>query len=364
MKVLYVYNSPRKELWRDYLEGNAPDDFLYGLNHMEKHSINAYFTDRGYKGVLKKALGPVDRVIRYKTSIGFNIAQGLCLLPELRKCDLIFSTVDANGLPIATLRSASFVKTPQVYVSMGLTDLLRGAGAPTIRLYRWIFSSVDRILCLGNQELETFNTLLQIPKSKLYFVPFGVDQGFFTPERAKNNEEYILSFGADPNRDYGTLIKAAEDTKIKLKIVTYNPNLLKGIKIPENVEVIPRYVSFKDLKKLYANSLFVVVPLKDVEYTAGQSVTLEAMAMEKTVIMSRIKGLWDNEIKDRKEIVLVKPSDVSEMKDAINYLLNNPEEADKIGKNARKVVENRYNSQTYAKHLAMHFKEVYEGVEI
>lgn len=123
------------------------------------------------------------------------------------------------------------------------------------------------------------------------------------------------------------------------------------------------YIPYKHLKKLYANSRFVIVPVKDVEYTSGQSVTLEAMAMEKAVVMSRIRGLWDKDTKDRRESVLVKPSNVNEMKNAIEYLLDNPKEADKIGKNARKLVENKYNSQNYAKHLAMHFKEVYGKTE-
>ena len=41
--------------------------------------------------------------------------------------------------------------------------------------------------------------------------------------------------------------------------------------------------------------------------------------------------------------ITVKPNDIQEIRNAIQYILNNPEEAKTMGTNGRKAVENKYN---------------------
>ncbi len=61
--------------------------------------------------------------------------------------------------------------------------------------------------------------------------------------------------------------------------------------VPPNVTV--RRFSQFDLRQLYAQARFVVVPLFQVNFQAGVTTILEAMAMGKAVIVTRTPGQTD-----------------------------------------------------------------------
>ena len=81
--------------------------------------------------------------------------------------------------------------------------------------------------------------------------------------------------------------------------------------------------SFTDIeiRNLYQESFAVIVPLKDVFQPSGYSVTLQAMACGKPVILTKTKGLWAPDIfKNLENCILVKPNSASQIEDSINLL--------------------------------------------
>jgi glycosyltransferase involved in cell wall biosynthesis len=83
------------------------------------------------------------------------------------------------------------------------------------------------------------------------------------------------------------------------------------------------------------------------------------MAMGKAVVLTRIKSLFETGLESFKNCVLVKPGDVKDMQEKIQFLLDNPGEARKIGKNARRFAEEKHGSEKYAKGIAEVLWKVY-----
>jgi len=106
-----------------------------------------------------------------------------------------------------------------------------------------------------------------------------------------------------------------------------------------------------ELKRLYAQSQFIVLPLYDVPFSAGVTATLEAMCAGRAVIATRSRGLLDYVV-DGETGILVSPGDVGAMRDAIRDLLAHPKEARRLGQNARQWIEEELGLDVYVERLA------------
>lgn len=73
--------------------------------------------------------------------------------------------------------------------------------------------------------------------------------------------------------------------------------------------------------------------------------------MGRAVIAFRSRGILDYII-DGETGILVDPGDVLAMRQAIEYLLAHPEEAERLGQNARQRVEEELNLEAYVCKIA------------
>jgi glycosyltransferase involved in cell wall biosynthesis len=120
--------------------------------------------------------------------------------------------------------------------------------------------------------------------------------------------------------------------------------------VPDNVTV-SGHLSLAELRKLYARSQFVVLPIYDSVYSAGATSVLEAMCMERAVIATRSRGILDY-IVDGETGILVDQGDDGQFRSAIEYLLAHPEEARRLGQNARQLVDDELNLDVYVELVA------------
>jgi glycosyltransferase involved in cell wall biosynthesis len=136
------------------------------------------------------------------------------------------------------------------------------------------------------------------------------------------------------------------------------------------------------LRNLYARAAAVVVPLDDVDFQAGITTILEAMAMGKPVIVTHTQGQVDV-IEDRRKVTrgtppreplarpvsllraiaaqedvplepngfYVPPGDAPALRRAIVYLLEHPEERARLGAAGRQAVERLMNVDRFAERL-------------
>jgi glycosyltransferase involved in cell wall biosynthesis len=154
--------------------------------------------------------------------------------------------------------------------------------------------------------------------------------------------------GGRSYRDYHTLTVAVAGLPATLFLLARDFNL-RGINVPANVKIadllpLPEYLS------LLSQVRFVVVPVADVSFSAGDSVILQAMAAGKAVVATRSPSSTTY-VEDGVTGLIVPQSDPASMRRAMQYLLDHPAEALQMGQNARKRWEERYTFTALAERV-------------
>jgi len=113
-------------------------------------------------------------------------------------------------------------------------------------------------------------------------------------------------------------------------------------------------VPYDDLKALYSACDIFILP----SFEEGQGVVLlEAMASGKPLIGSNVGGI-PLQIKDGWNGFLVKPGSERELAEKIKYLIENPEERKRMGKNSRKLAEEEFDWEKIAEKYLRVYEEV------
>lgn len=194
-------------------------------------------------------------------------------------------------------------------------------------------------------------------EAQVKLIQYSVDQSFFSPQPGLEPvENRIMSIGEPRSRDYGSLFQAIQGLPVNLEIAAYGhwyarekSSSLK-INIPQNVS-LKGHLSQVELRQLYASAQFVVLPIHDLVYSAGATVSLEAAGMARAVIAFRSRGIVDYIIHGETGI-LVEPGDITALRDAIQFLLANPAEAKRLGQNARQRIVEKLNLENYVNNIA------------
>jgi glycosyltransferase involved in cell wall biosynthesis len=355
ISVLFVFRRKRKERLQLHEAGQGPDEMLYGLTRFNLKQFQVEFIegDDSKWNWRRRLCYPLEKWIAWRLGIGFVLHLALDNLEKLRQVDLIISTVDSCGLPIAMFKYLGLVKTPIIYISQGLSDRIDRLprSSRTRRWFQKIYGrflhSVERIIVLSEGAAKHLEEIFQLRPQSVFCLPFGIDAQFWAPGPDSDIGDYILSVGSDATRDYETLLSAV--TRERLKIVSRLD--IPGERLNDRVEVGSEFTDV-ELRELYRRARFVVTPLKDVYQPSGQSATLQAMACGKAVILTRTRGLWEpGQMRHLENCYLVEPGDAGDLRQAIGYLSDHPDEAMRIGQNARRTVEERYNSRRFAAEL-------------
>ncbi len=361
LRVAYFFRRGRGVRLEQWRLGQGPDEMLYGLNHLDPERHQPWFleggqADRDWRRGLWK---PVEKVISRRVGMGFVLHLAWGHLEALRQSDVIVATVDACGLPVAELKLRGLLDTPLIYVSQGLSYRL-AAMRPGIpgrewfrRHYARLLGAAERVLVLGQGAAEPLERELGLEPGRVGFLPFGVDERFWTPAAPDGGTgDYLLSVGSDPARDHDTLLRAVKG--VRLKLVT-------RLGVPSDrrwpgCEVESRF-SDLELRELYRRARLVIIPLKDVAQPSGQSATLQAMACGRPVVLNRTRGLWEPaRLIHGDNCWLVEPGDASGLRRAVDTILADPDLAASLGARARRSVEMGNTSRKMAQDLAGHIQ--------
>ena len=178
---------------------------------------------------------------------------------------------------------------------------------------------------------------------------------FFAPgsvQPAPTLRPQICSVGME-RRDYPTLLKAVEGLDVQVVIAAASPwskykDTTTGQRIPDNVAV--RKFSQYELRQLYSDSRFLVMPLEPVEFQAGVTAILEAMAMAKPIICSRVVGQTDA-VREGDTGRYVPPGDPLALRTEIVRMLAEPERAARLGAAGRQRVEREMGLDLYVERI-------------
>lgn len=216
-------------------------------------------------------------------------------------------------------------------------------------------SCIDRFLTYSTWQQTFIQRRWGLGDDRVLWTPFMVDQDFFAPGQVvprRGERPQICAVGLE-RRDYATLLRAVEGLDVDLVIAAASPwskrqDGTAGQNIPPNVTV--RRFSQYDLRQLYADSRFLVMPLEDVTFQAGVTAMLEAMSMAKAIVCSRVPGQTDVIAEDENGRY-VPAGDASELRAEIARLLAKPQDAERLGANARRLIEREMNLDRYVERL-------------
>jgi glycosyltransferase involved in cell wall biosynthesis len=223
-----------------------------------------------------------------------------------------------------------------------------------VRLAR-LASMIDRYVTYCSWQRDFIVTEFGVPPERVMLSTFMVDTAFFDPARTGVPQERLICAAGLERRDYATLMQAVDGLDVRVVIAAASPwstqsDSTADRTLPDNVEV--RRLSLADLRDLYAASVFVVMPLTEVEFQAGITTILEAMAMERPVVCSRTVGQTDTII-DGRTGVYVPPRDAIALRAAIQDLLDDPERVRAMGAEARRWAVAEADIKVYVNRLTV-----------
>lgn len=264
----------------------------------------------------------------------------------------IFTDGEQIGLPLAALLKCTPGTRPR---HLMIVHVLSEPKKEFFLDRLGVQSCIDRFLTYSTYQQRYIQQRWNLGSDRVVRIPFMVDQNFFAPERVTPNHggrPQICAVGLE-RRDYVTLLKAVEPLDIQLVIAAASPwskrqDGMEGQSIPANVTV--RKFSQHELRQLYADSDFMVMPLEDVKFQAGVTAILECMAMARPVLCSRVPGQTDVIVEDQTGRY-VPPGDTAALRAAIERMLATPQETQRMGANARKLIESEINIDRYAELL-------------
>ncbi|HBI16553.1 MAG TPA: hypothetical protein DDY52_00120 [Candidatus Moranbacteria bacterium] len=181
--------------------------------------------------------------------------------------------------------------------------------------------------------------------------------------KEENAKKYILFFGRlSLEKGIDFLIKTfdkIDDKDIVLKIAGEGPagetlnKLVKKLKLDERVEFLG-YKSGQELKKIIAQSEFIVVP--SLWYENAPYTILEAYSLKKAVLAAEIGGISEL-IKENETGQTFSPSNPDDLTDKLNYFLNHSDKYKLFGEQGALFLKNNFDEERYLKKLLEIYKK-------
>jgi glycosyltransferase involved in cell wall biosynthesis len=356
MRLLYLYSGGRKRKNSFLQNFQAPSEFFYGYWELSKKGVEVAFLD-----VPEESLGTIAtrllNYLYYRWQVLPGRVTGDLLIAlyrlkrQLNNCDVIVATTTGIGFSLEILRRVGVVKVPVLTIHCGVMNnsFNKPTQALTGYLLRRGFTQV-----FGIGELIGMRQRYVIEGDRIELNEFGVDTRFWYPLESIETSDYLLSVGNDGRRDWDLLMQVAADLPVLVKVLTDRPPAW----VPSNVEIIQGRMHTSHelpdtkLRELYRGALGVVVPLVDTLQPSGQSVTLQAMACAKAVVLTETKGLWNPGLLNNDEnCILVPAADASEMKRVITRLLNESQWRTRIGLSALETVQKHWDIGVFSNRI-------------
>lgn len=222
-----------------------------------------------------------------------------------------------------------------------------------LNIYRNVDCYISPSQFLKNKVLEMGFT------GKIQWIPNFIDLDLFPPGY-EWEEDSIVYFGRiSKEKGLLTLIQAAMESDLKLKIIGDGPirKELQSIVKEKDIQNV-FFLGFKsgdELRDEIKKSMTVIVPSE--WYENNPMSVIEAFALGKPVIGARIGGIPELVI-DNETGLTFESGSTPDLKDKINWLVAHPEEISRMGRNARKMAEQEFTSETHYERLMRLYNSV------
>lgn len=309
--------------------------------------------------------------------LGVAVVQALLAFGRRHAYDVILTDGEHIGIPLALLLKLTRSRTLHVTIGHRLS------AAKKRPFFRWVRvqSHLHAVVLHSRYQYDLALNELDFSPDRLALLPYQVDPEFWRPIPA--TEERLVASAGLEYRDYPTLFEAVAGLDARLVVGAASHwskrrNTALETPRPANVEV--NSYNYQELRELFSRAAVVAVPVDDVDFQAGITTILEAMAMGKPVIATHTYGQTDV-IEDRRAVTrgtqerarpisllrnvadeedvpiepngfYVPPKDPEALQRAIVFLLDHPEERARLGAAGRRAVERLMSVDQFAERIA------------
>lgn len=326
---------------------------------------------------LSRQNASAQQVTRF-TSTSHQLVESI---DRLNQYDAVVAGNESVAFGIAHFIRAGAVRTPFFYFGTGMlayavpgpheaSILTRLAAVPrelysrlvqrryqrARRMYRELIESSQAAILFGWWDYQQARRMFPNLRSRVYFLPFAVDTEFWRPDAANGaSDDSILFMGNDRPRDYDLVLEIAR--RLPEFTFVFVTKVISPATVPHNVRLKAgdwkdSLLSDVDIRRIVQRSALVILPLKPTYKPSGQSVTLQAMACGKPVMISRRDGFWEpDSVVDREHIWFVHSSRPEAWCTSIRTIMGDPGARARIGANARALVEQGNNLEFFGREL-------------
>lgn len=354
MKVYFYHTQDLNMIQKKWKEGRFPGHFLYGATHLPQYGIEVIMHKH-------KAINSRFQLMLYVTRK---------ILTCREHFDAIYAT-HFNGLELLiTLRALHLYRKP--IIIWHHQPIVKSDSGMREMFARLFYKGIDHMFFFSEHLIEESLKSEKANEERMQVCHWGADLDNYDRIMAENADvepHGYISTGKE-KRDMPTLIRAFSATGQELSIfVAYNAcgdnylEILNDLRPSSNVQVnfikglIPNELALKVWQ-----SKCVVICCQETNYTVGLTTLVEALALGKPVICTR-NTAFPIDIDKEGIGISVSYYDSVGWEKAIRHMTANPEEAEEMGKKARKLAEKLYNLDNCTREVAEAIKK-FEKIKV
>tara|TARA_B100001765_G_scaffold145305_2_gene92501 strand:- start:33 stop:1223 length:1191 start_codon:yes stop_codon:yes gene_type:complete len=380
VRILYVFTGGRRSRFLAVRAGNeAPEEFLYGATYLQSIGYDVDILELSDLSP-DKTLPIYSELTRRNTVLqqatGFTSTSHFFVgaLNTLNQYDVIVAGSDSIAFGLSHFIAQDAIR-PRVFGVLNallFTQAIIRSEPLTARIrdisrdlyYRFIFGRYRKRRQIYRQLLETTSGTIYGDRSgyemarrmfpefdkKIHLVAACVDTEFWRPSLTAAQRDTasgtILFMGNDRGRDFELVLQIARHLphfrfvfvtdRIQPEQVSANVTLKQG-------DWKRNLISDVEIRQIVQDSAIVIVPFKPGEPRTLTTVTMQAMACGKPALVTKTSALWWPTFIDRQNVWFVHSGKLSEWCESIERLMRDSVVRQRIGINARRLVERQNN---------------------
>lgn len=348
MKIYYYHTRPIEEAlteWKDY---KHPGHILYGLPLFQKHGIECIL--HYYKNIPNRF------------NLAFQTAWSILTCKE--SYDLLYGTSFRGLELIIFLRALGIYQKPIAIWHHTAITTSKKKWKETIS--RFFYKGIDKMFFFSNKLIKDSVQTGKAPINKMELIHWGPDLAFYDQLLLCTKEKKcgFISTGKE-NRDMTTLLKAFSASQEELSVYIspscgelHYQSIISALDLPSSIHIhYTNGIIPYELAKIVAQKKCIVICCLDFPYTVGLTTLVEALALGIPVICSRNPN-FEIDIDKENIGITVEYNNVQGWINAIDYISSQPDVVEQMGKNARKLAEEKFNLEIFTQELAESFQKM------
>ena len=343
MKVYFYHTQDLNMIQKRWKEGHFPAHYLYGATHLPKYGVDVVMHKH-------KAISNRFQLMLYVTWRVFTCREHF---------DAIYAT-HFNGLElIIFLRALHLYMKPVIIWHH--QPIVKADNSFREMMAKIFYKGIDHMFFFSEALINESLKSSKAKESRMEVCHWGADLESYDrlmKEYPVEKHEGFISTGKE-KRDMPTLIRAFSATGQELNIyIAYNAcgdnylEILNDLRPSSNIHInfIKGLIPNELAQKVWASKC-VVISCQETNYTVGLTTLVEALALGLPVISTR-NVTYPFDIEKEGVGIVVPYYDSVAWEKAIRFIVNNPTEAEAMGKKARALADKLYNLDNCSREVA------------